>query len=64
MVNFLRFSPAIVLWGHDKDEIDRAIFYTHSEEMLMCQTDQSKKITRRMLHYPGLFVYISEKFKR
>lgn len=30
----------------------------------MCQTDQSKKkITRRMLHYPGLFVYISEKFK-
>ncbi len=30
----------------------------------MCQTDQSKKITGRMLHYPGLFVYISEKFKR
>ena len=29
----------------------------------MCQTDQSKKNTRTMLHYPGLFVYISEKFK-
>lgn len=27
-------------------------------------TKLAKKITGRMLHYPGLFVYISEKFKR